>query len=290
MKDYVIVTDSTADLTVSLIEECQVKVIPMFFEIANNNYCDEPAHEALSIKEFYDLLRAGKTSTTTLINAARFKAFFEEIISEGKDIIYIAFSSALSGSYQASLTAAKELLQQYPLTRIECIDSRAASGGEGLLVYTAAQKKAGGYSFEMLKDWLLDQRDHLCQWFTVDDLNHLKRGGRINAATATIGTALNVKPVLHVDNEGHLIPRYKVRGRKKALHSLLDQMIETCVNPQDNNVFISHGDSVEDAGYLEDMIRKQLPVKDVKIMPIGPIVGSHSGPGTIALFYFGSEK
>jgi len=290
MKDYVIVTDSTADLTTEIIEKCQVKVIPMYFKIGQQDYLDDPAHESLSIKDFYNLLRKGETSSTTLINAARFKMFFEPFLQENKDILYIAFSSGLSGTYHSSLQAAAELKEQYPEARIICLDSRAASGGEGLLVYTAAQKKAEGLSIEELENWILEYRDKLCHWFTVADLNHLKRGGRISAVSATIGTALNVKPVLHVDLEGRLIPRLKVRGRKKSLLALLDQMKATYIEPGKYEVFISHGDCLEDAEYLADMVRKELPVKDIKIMPIGPVIGSHSGPDTIALFYFGREK
>jgi DegV family protein with EDD domain len=290
MKDYIIVTDSTADLTGFLAKELGILTIPLTFELEGVSYKDEPDNGELSLHEFYERLRKGEKSVTSLVNSEAFLVLFESLLQTGKDILYIAFSSALSGTYNSSLLAREELLEKYTDSKIYCIDSKAASAGEGLLVYTAAKKKEAGLNIDELNEWILNNRLNLCHWFTVDDLNHLKRGGRVSAFSASIGTALNVKPILHVDNEGRLIPMEKVRGRKKSLYALLNHMIETCTNPDDQVVFIGHGDSVEDAEFLAELIREEFNVKDIVINTIGPVIGTHSGPGTIALFYFGKER
>jgi len=244
----------------------------------------------MGIHEFYEALKAGSKSVTSLINTQTFLNYFEPVIKEGNDILYIGFSSGLSGTYNSAVIARDELIEKYPDTNICCVDTKAASAGEGLLVYTAAMKKKEGYSLTELDSWLRENVLHLCHWFTVDDLFHLKRGGRVSALSAGIGTALNIKPILHVDDEGHLIPMEKVRGRKKSLLALLDHMAETCTNPQDQVIFIGHGDAIDDAGFLAEQIKEKLHVKDVILTPIGPVVGSHSGPGTIALFFFGTKR
>lgn len=290
MKNYVIATDSTADLPVNIIEEFGITVVPLGFGFENENYLNYPDHREHGINEFYERIKKGEKSTTTLVNAKTFEKYFEPLLNGGNDILYLGFSSELSGTYASSLTAREELLERYADAKIECIDTLAASMGEGLLVYCAAKKKQEGCSIDELKQWILDNRLHLCHWFTVDDLNHLKRGGRINAMTATIGTALGVKPILHVDNGGHLVPDSNVRGRKKSIHALLEHMESTCTNPQENSVFISHADCLEDAEYLADLIKEKLNVKEIVINHIGPVVGSHTGQGALALFFFGTER
>ena len=290
MKNYVIITESTSDITQELVEELGVIVIPMDFEINQKSYSHYPDAREMGIHEFYEALKAGGKSVTSLINTQTFLNYFESAIKEGNDILYIGFSSGLSGTYNSAVIARDELLEKYPEAAISCIDTKAASAGEGLLVYTAANKKKEGLSLTELESWLRENVLHLCHWFTVDDLFHLKRGGRVSALSAGIGTALNIKPVLHVDDEGHLIPMEKVRGRKKSLMALLEHMVETCTNPQEQVVFIGHGDAIEDAGFLADQIKEKLSVKDVILTPIGPVVGTHSGPGTIALFFFGTKR
>jgi DegV family protein with EDD domain len=290
MKDYVIVTESTADLTVDIISKYGIKVMPMIFGFENESYLDYPDHRQLSIKEFYNRIRNEERSITGLINVKMFEEYFEPILKKGNDILYLGFSSGLSGTYNSSLIAAEELMEKYKGSRVECVDTLAASMGEGLLVYCAARKKHEGFNLDELKQWVQDNRLHLSHWFTVDDLNHLKRGGRINAMTATIGTALNVKPVLHVDNEGHLVPVENVRGRKKSIHTILEHMESTCMNPDGGPVFISHGDCLEDAEYLAGLVKDKFNIKDIPINYIGPVIGSHSGQGTIALFFFGTER
>lgn len=290
MKDYVIVTESTADLPVSIIEEFDIKVIPMSFELEGKSYINYPDNRELSPHEFYESLKKGEKSTTSLVNTSMFTEFFEPIIKEDQEILYIGFSSGLSGTYNASLIAVDELKEKYPDSKILCFDSKSASMGEGLFVYTAAKKKEAGVNIDELYAWLQENVLELCQWFTVDDLNHLKRGGRVSALTATIGTALNIKPVLHVDEEGHLIPMLNVRGRKKSIHALFDHMEKTCINPEEQVVFIGHGDCFDETNYLGNLIKEKLKVKDVVINEIGPVIGTHSGPGTIALFYFGNGR
>lgn len=290
MKDYVIVTESTCDLPINIVDELDIKVIPMIFELEGKSYTHYYDAREFAPHQFYESLRRGEKSTTSLVNTEVFIEFFEPILKEGKDILYISFSSGLSGTYNASLIAIEELLETYNDAKILAVDTKAASVGEGLMAYTAAMKKREGYTIDNLYDWLTQNVLKLCLWFTVDDLNHLKRGGRVSALSATLGTALNIKPILHVDNEGHLIPMSKVRGRKKSLIELKDHIVETCTNPEEQVIFIGHGDTLEDAEFLAQIIREQLPVKDIYISPIGPVIGTHSGPGTIALFFFGTGR
>ncbi|MDF2608633.1 MAG: DegV family protein [Lachnospiraceae bacterium] len=290
MKDYVIVTESTCDLPVQIVNELDIKVIPMNFELEGKSYTHYYDARELDIHDFYESLRKGEKSTTSLVNTEAFISFFEPIVKEGKDVLYLAFSSGLSGTYSASLIAIEELQESYQDTKIIAVDTKGASVGEGLMVYSAAMKKKAGYTLEELSEWIQQNVLNLCHWFTVDDLNHLRRGGRVSALSATLGTALNVKPILHVDDEGHLIPISKVRGRKKSLYELLDHMVETCTNPEDQVIFIGHGDALEDAKFLAGLIREKLNVKEIYISPIGPVIGTHSGPGTIALFFFGTKR
>ncbi|MGN6715475.1 DegV family protein [Anaerocolumna jejuensis] len=290
MRDYVIVTDGTADLTQEMIEKLGIISIPMDFEVEGKTYVHYPDARELSAHDFYDMLRQGSKSVTSLINAETFLTVFEPLVKEGKDILYIAFSSALSGTYNSSLIAKEELEEKYSDANIKCFDSRCASVGEGLLVYTAAGLKNEGYTIEELYAWLEKNTLHLCHWFTVDDLFHLKRGGRVSALSAGIGTALNIKPVLHVDNEGRLIPMEKVRGRKKSIQALFEHMEAAVTSAEDQVIFIGHGDAAEDAEYLAELVKEKFPVKDVIINYIGPVIGTHSGPGTIALFFFGSGR
>lgn len=290
MRNFVIVTDSTSDLPVSVIGEYGITVVPLGFGFEGENYLNYPDHRQLSIQKFYERLKSGERSTTTLVNANTFKEYLDPIFQENNDVLYLGFSSPLSGTYGSSLTAREELLEKYKDARMECIDTLSASMGEGMLVYYAAKMKQEGKSLDEVKQWILDNRLNLCHWFTVDDLNHLKRGGRVSAVTATIGTALGVKPILHVDNEGHLVPDSNVRGRKKSIHALLEHMEATCINPTENSVFISHADCVEDAEYLGNLIKEKLNVKEVVINHIGPVIGSHTGQGALALFFIGKER
>ncbi len=290
MRDYVIITDSCCDLSEQLANDAGLYVIPMVMTISGKEYKNYLDEREISSKAFYDRLRAGETASTSALNMDTFLSVFGEFLEQGKDILYLAFSSGLSGTYHVSTLAAEELAQKYPESRIFCCDTLCASMGEGLLVYLAGKKKQSGASIEEVRDFVEQNKLNLCHWFTVDDLNHLKRGGRVSATTAFVGSLLNIKPVLHVDDEGHLINVGKARGRRAAVSSLFEHMKETAVNPSEQTVFISHGDCEEDALALKEMIEKEFSPKEIQINPIGPVIGAHSGPGTLALFFLGSKR
>lgn len=290
MANYVLITDSTTDLPPAMIEQLDIRVIPLEFHIGNRTYLNVADGSTLPFHDFYDLLRSGESSSTSQINLVVFQERFEELLKQGQDILYLAFSSGLSGTYNAACIAAKDLLEKYPERKIVVVDSLAASMGEGLLAYYAATMRKEGKGLEEVAAWLEENKLKLCHWFTVDDLNHLKRGGRVSSTVAFVGTLLGIKPVLHVDDEGHLIPVSKVRGRRQSLDALVTKMQETCVNPKDQMIFISHGDALEDAQYVANQVREKMNIADLKINFIGPVIGSHSGPGTIALFFLGSKR
>ena len=290
MADYLIYTDSTTDLTPELAARAGVEIIPMEFTINDTTYRNFPDNRDLDPHEFYEYLRAGKGATTSLINVDRYLSIFEPVLQAGNDVLYIAFSSGLSGSYNCAAIAVEDLAKKYPERTIIAVDSRAASMGEGLLVYNAAMQREKGLSIEELAKWVENNRNNLCHWFTVDSLDHLHRGGRVSATAAFFGGMLNIKPVLHVDDEGHLVPMQKVRGRKASLDALLSEMEKTVVDPASQTVFVSHGDSAEDCSYVVEQVKTRFGVKEVYTGYIGPVIGAHSGPGTIALFFMGSHK
>ncbi len=287
---YEIVTDSSADLTDELIEQYGIHIVSLSFRVGGEEFPCYVQGEKTDYKQFYDRMRKGETVDTSLIDMSTCRDIFEGILKRGNDVLYIGFSSALSGSYNAGTMVAESLRDAYPERKIVTIDSLSASMGEGLLVYHVAEQRRAGKSIDKVSDWLIANRLHLCHWFTVDDLFHLKRGGRISAATALVGTVLGVKPVLHVDDEGKLVAVGKVRGRRRSLEALVDEMEKTCTNPTEQVVFISHGDCLEDAQYVERLVRERLKVKDVRINYVDPVIGAHSGPGTIALFFLGTAR
>ena len=290
MAEYRIITDSTTDLAPEMIRELGVQVAPLCYVMDGSTYHNIPGGGEMSDQAFYQKLREGTMPTTTQINSEEFVALFTPVLEAGEDILYIAFSSGLSGTCQSAHLAARELKDRFPERRVEVFDSLCASMGEGLLVYHAATRKNQGATMDEVLAWLKENVLHLCHWFTVDDLNHLKRGGRVSTATALVGTMLGIKPVLHVDDEGHLIPVSKVRGRKQSLDAWVKKMEETAIDPKDQVVFLSHGDCLEDAQYVAKQVKEKLGVKEVKINFIGPVIGAHSGPGTVALFFLGSTR
>ncbi len=289
-KDYVILTDSTTDISQEIADEIDVKVWPMQFELDGLTYRNFPDEREMKSDEFYDIMRKGKMPKTSQINVVDFCEYFSEYLDKGLDVLYICFSSGLSGTYNNSLIAIEELKGRYPDRKIISVDSLAASMGEGLLVYLAAQQKKKGMGLEELAKWVEDNRLHLCHWFTVDDLHHLKRGGRVSPATAIVGSALNIKPVLHVDDEGHLINMSKVRGRKASLNAMVDQMVETYTD-QFDTVMICQGGCHDDAEYLAGEVKKRVKgVKKIIMGNIGPVIGAHAGPGVLALFFYGDHR
>ena len=290
MTDFVIATDSSADLPADLVRELGVEVLPLSFTIQGKTYRNYPDGREMAPGAFYQLLRSGGMATTSAVNVADYTAALEPLLQEGKDVLLLVFSSGLSATYQSSVIAVEELREKYPDRKLFTVDTLCASLGQGLLVWHAVEQKRKGASIEAVRDWVEENKLHLCHWFTVDDLHFLKRGGRISAATAVVGTMLAIKPVLHVDNEGHLINMAKARGRSGSLKALVDHMAQTATHPEDQVVFISHGDCLEDARKVGDMIQQRLGVRKVMYNTIGPVIGAHAGPGTVALFFLGTER
>lgn len=290
MSTYKIISDSTCDLPSTVIRELDVHVIPMEYILDGISHFQDLEDKGEKTTSFYESLREGKVSSTSMINTARFMGIFEPYLKEGKDILHISFSSALSGSYNASRMAAIELQEVYPQRKILVLDSIAASIGQGLLVYHAAFKQRHGSTLDELYTWLEENKTKLCHWFTVEDLMHLKRGGRISALSANIGTALNIKPILSVNMEGKLVNLGKVIGRKKSLSELVLKMKTTAISPENQVVIVGHGDSVKDAEFLASKLKTELQVKEVILTQIGPIIGSHTGPGMIGLTFMGERE
>lgn len=287
---YIIVTDSCSDLTLKMVEEMQMEAIPLSVEIEGTFFKHYPDEREMSVKAFYDQLRDKKIASTSLVNVGTYLEYFEEKLLQGKDILYIAFSSALSGSYQSSVIASNELMIKYPDRKIIVIDSLSASMGQGLLVWYAFLKQKEGLSIEDVTIWIESHKLNLIHLFTVDDLGTLKRGGRLSGAQALLGSLLKVKPVLHVTNEGKLVPIKKARGRKTSLQIIVDLMKDKVEDSKKQTIFISHGDDIDDAKYVGKLIEEQIGVKHIEYGYIGPVIGAHSGPRTIAVFFMGKQR
>ncbi len=290
MNEYVIVTDSSADLDAAEVKELELQVIPLKFTIGGATYSDYPDNRDMDPHVFYERLRAGEVATTAALNMEDAKGVFEPILKDGKDVLMLAFSSGLSSSCQACLLAAGELAEEYPDRKIYVVDTLCASRGQGLLVYHTVMKKRAGATLEEARDFAEENKLHLCHWFTVDDLMFLKRGGRVSATAAALGTMLSIKPVLHVDDEGHLINMSKTRGRKGSIKAIVDKAAELAIDPADQTMFICHGDCLEDAEQLAQMVRERFGTKDIRIGYTGTVIGAHSGPGTLALFFLGEHR
>ena len=287
MNEYVILTDSSADLELDIAKENGIEILDLMVVVEGEA---PKRNREVNVKEFYKLLREKKGATTAALNIDDFSKALEPIAEAGKDILYLGFSSGLSGTYAAGKLAAEELAEKYPDIKIYTVDTLCASLGQGLLVYLAAMKKKAGATIEEVRDYVENSKLNLCHWFTVDDLFFLKRGGRVSAATAVLGTMLSIKPVMHVDNAGKLINVEKARGRKDAVNRLFDKCRATSIDISEQTVFICHGDCIEDAEYLAGRLKNELGVKEVYIGYTGPVIGAHSGPGTLALFYIGTER
>lgn len=287
MSYYKIITDSGCDLPGQWLSRLDVQAVPLIV-----NYKGEALEDSVDgkIQEMYNGLRAGEAATTSAVNPSRWEALMEPVLAQGQDLLVIAFSSGLSTTYQSAVIAANDLKEKYPDRKIIVVDSLSASLGQGLLVWYACQKKAEGLSLEELATWVESNRHHLCHWFTVDDLMYLKRGGRVSATTALVGTMLKIKPVLHMDDEGHLINMSKTRGRKASIEALADKAVELGKGYDNSTMFICHGDCLEDAQYLAQLVKEKCGVKDVLIGYTGAVIGSHSGPGTLALFFMGEKR
>ncbi len=287
MREYIISTDSTADLPADYLKEHNIFVHPLYYNIEGQVYGGD---NELTPSEFYAKMRSGIMPTTMATNPEHVRNLFLKQVEEGYDVLHIGFSGALSSSLNNAAVSAREVCEEHPEAKITVIDSCAASLGQGLLVHKAVMMKEQGKSMDEVAAWVEVNKDHLCHEFTVDNLFHLHRGGRVSKATAIIGTLINVKPALHVDLQGRLIPLVNVRGRKKALIKLVEFMEEKIEGYDNDIIFISHGDCLEDAQFVADLIKEKFGITKFLINYVSPTIGTHSGPGTVALFFMGKEK
>jgi len=288
MRDYVIFTDSACDISPELLEKWGVKSASLTFRFENEN--KEYLNYEMDSKSFYDKMREGLVAKTSAINSATFISAFEEILKEGRDVLYLGFSSGLSTTYNSARLAAKQLCGIYPDSKIIVVDTLAASAGEGLLVRLVVDKKNEGASIEEAATFAEKSVLNICHWFTVDDLVYLKRGGRISAAAAFFGNVIGIKPVLHVDNEGHLVNVMKVRGRRSAVLAMAQKYEETALDKENGLVYISHADCMKDVEDLSKLIHDRCGASVEIVTDVGPVIGAHSGPGTLALFFVGKER
>ena len=289
MKEFVITVNSTVDLPVEWVEERNVPVIPLKYTMDGETYTDM---YGLSKKEFFDRLREGKLPVTSQVNPQEAKEAFEPFLKEGKDILHLAFSSGLSGTCRSMQLAAEELKEEYPDNKIIVIDTLCACLGEGLLLYKTLKMKEAGKTIDEIADWVEKNKLHICHNVTINDLYHLHRGGRISKTSAVLGSLVQIKPIIHMDNNGCLQVIGKERGRKKSLQKIVDMAIERSKGWESENdiAMITHGDCLEDAEYVADLVRKKMGINNILISEIGTVIGSHTGPGVVALFHMGEYR
>ena len=285
----IIFTDSCCDLPINFVKENNIEVMELRVNLKGEDIPDDLG-ESINYKDFYKLIRNGEMPTTSQANVGEFQERFQKYVNEGYSIIYIGFSSALSGCVNSARLAMENIKLDNENADITIIDSKCASMGLGLLVYYASKMLKEGKSKDEIVNWIEENKLRVNHWFTVDDLNHLKRGGRVSSSVAIVGTMLSIKPIMHVDDEGRLTPVSKVKGRKKSIKVLQEKIVEKIVNPEEQVIFISHGDCLEEAEHLKELITSVIKVKDVIINNVGPVIGSHSGPGTMALFFIGNSR
>ena len=288
MATYQIISDSCCDFTQQQFEQNNVLCVPL--TVVYNGEAHDNFSDAASVKAFYDILREGVTATTSAVNPEGWAKVMEQPLQEGKDVLVMVFSSGLSATYQSAVIAAEDLQEKYPDRKIRVVDTLAAALGQGLLVYYACRKRDEGLSLDELVAWVEENKLHLCHWVTVDDLSHLKRGGRISATTALVGTMLNIKPIIHVDDEGHLINVGKCRGRKAATDFIAAKVSELGEGFDNSMVFVAHGDCPEDAAALEKILKEKHGVKEVVTGYVGPVIGAHTGPGVLVVFFMGKHR
>lgn len=287
MRDYVITVNSTVDLPKEWLEERNVPVVPLRYTIDGQTYEDM---SGLTAKEFFDKLREGKMSVTSQVNPEEARAALEPFLKEGKDILHLAFSSGLSGTCNSMKIAGEELKEEYPEAKIIVIDTLCACLGEALLLYKALQQKEAGKTIEETAAWVEENKLHICHDVTVDDLNHLHRGGRVSKATAVVGTMVKIKPIIHMDDNGKLQVVGKERGRKKSLNKIVDMAVEQSEGWDNDIIMITHGDCIEDAEYVAGLVREKMGIDNILINNIGTVIGSHTGPGVVAVFCMGDKR
>ena len=283
---FKIVTDSCCDLSAEMIAELELGIAPLSLELDGRAY----AEGEMAPVELYNHMRNGKLPKTSAVNPDGWAAAIRPALQAGQDVLVLVFSSGLSATYQSAVIAAEELREEFPDRKLIVIDSLCAAVGLGLLVHTAAKLRSQGKTIDEVAEWVEAHKLNVCHWVTVEDLMHLKRGGRVSAATAVVGTMLNIKPIIRMDDNGKLESLAKCRGRKAALNYLLDRMGESYDPEIDDTVFIGHGDCPADAEYLANKVRERFGVKHVYINYIGAVVGSHTGPGVAVLFFYGKKR
>ena len=288
MANYKIITDSACDLPVKMLQELGVTTVALTVNFRGETRNDSV--DDAQVKELYDAMRGGEVATTAAVNPDGWSKVIESAVAEGFDAFVLAFSSGLSTTYQSAVIAANELAEKYPQRKIMVVDGCAAALGQGLFVWHICKMRDVGLSLEELAAWAEENKNHVAHWFTVDDLVYLKRGGRVSAATALVGTMLNIKPVLHVDNEGHIVSMVKARGRKAAINTLVSKLQELGGDWDNSTVFICHADCIDDAQRLAEIVKEKCGVQETFIGNLGAVIGSHAGPGTLALFFMGNEK
>ena len=284
---YKIITDTCCDFPMEMYKELDVEVVPMsvlYKGVSYNEYTEQ------WLKDMYNGLRTGESASTAAVNPTQWAEHIEPILQQGLDALVLPFSSGMSTTYQSAVIAAEELLEKYPDRKIRVVDIMCASMGQGLMVWYACQKQYQGMSLEEVAAWCEDNKLNLCHWVIADDLMHLKRGGRVSAATAVAGTLLQIKPVIHVNDEGKLISVGKARGRKAAIQTLCKKVGELGIPDANDTIFISHGDCLEDAEQLAAMLKETYGTKNVIISYIGAVIGAHAGPGTMAIFFLGKHR
>ena len=288
MSDFTLFIDSTCDLSEELYQTIGAKIIPYHFVLEGKEYPDD--RKTMSTAEFYNKLRGGAVATTVQINTYDFVEEFTPELEAGRDVLYLCFASSCSGTYQAALAAEDELREKWPERKIYIIDTKAQSAGEGLLAYRTAEQKRAGMGIDELKSWVLENVDRHCHLFTIDDLNTARRSGRLSRASAVMGTLIGIKPVMYTDMDGVLSVGAKVRGRRQAINMLVDKFCEKAVNPEDQLILINQADVHDEAVYLADEIKKRVTVGKIEILPLGPVIGAHTGPGCLTLFFVGADK
>lgn len=287
---YKIVTDSCADVNLDMIKKYDLEVLPFEITMGEETFMHYPDFREMSFETFYNKLKDGYMASTSQITPFKYVEYLEPLLKAGEDVLYICFSSGLSGSYQSSLVAVNELREKYPQRKIVSIDSLSACGGETLLVYDACINREQGMSLELNAEWLEANKKHIAHQFTVETLTYLWRGGRVSKTTAVVGDALKIKPILHVDDEGHLGKIGQAHGRRKSIKTLVDNMKKTVIDPQNQVIFISYGAYEEDAQLLKHKVEKEFHPKEVILCKMGPVVGTHGGPGILTLFFFASKR
>ena len=287
MREFIVTVNSTVDLPREWVEERNVPVVPLKYTIDGETYTDM---YGLTGKEFFAKLREGHMSVTSQVNPDEAKAALEPYLKEGKDILHLGFSSGLSGTYNSMRSAGEELAEKYPEAKVIIIDTLCACLGEGLLLYNVLQQKDAGRSIDEIARWVEENKLHICHNVTVDDLHHLHKGGRVSKATAIVGTMVKIKPIIHVDNEGKLQVIAKERGRKRSLNKIVEMAAERAKGWDNDIVMVTHGDCIEEAEYVAELAKEKLGAKEVLINNIGTVIGSHTGPGVVAIFYMGEER